>query len=298
MYALKKREADVKRDRLLPDEIRKMAKRIRYDIIKMTYHAGSGHPGGSLSMTDGMATLYFSELRHDPKDPWNENRDRLILSKGHAAPVLYATLSEAGYFPRKELWSLRKLGSRLQGHPGYDKGLPGIEISTGSLGQGLSIANGLALGAKKVLKKDWRVYCVMGDGEIQEGQIWEAAMTASHYGLDNLVGIIDNNNLQIDGCVRDVMCPYPIKEKWEAFGWKVIEIDGHNVDSWKVAFSEARDIKGRPTLILADTVKGKGISFMEGQAGWHGKAPNKEQAEKAVAELGFDPKPIDNLEEN
>ncbi len=283
---------------LMPNEIREKVRRIRYDIIKMTYHAGSGHPGGSLSMAEGMATLYFNEMHLDPKDPWNDMRDRLVLSKGHSAPLLYSTLAEAGYFTRKELWTLRKLGSRLQGHPGFDKGLPGIEVSTGSLGQGLSIANGIALAGKRVLKKDWRVYCVMGDGEIQEGEIWEAAMTASHYGLDNLCGIVDNNNLQIDGCVRDVMCPYPIKEKWEAFGWHVIEIDGHNVDSWQIALEEARNTSGRPTLILADTVKGKGISFMENQAGWHGKAPNKEQAQQAVSELGFDPSRIDDLEEN
>ncbi|MFP4459109.1 MAG: transketolase [Candidatus Zixiibacteriota bacterium] len=280
------------------EELKAIARRIRYDIIKMTYHAGSGHPGGSLSMAEGLTALYFDKLNHNPKNPWMDGRDRVILSKGHAAPLLYATLAEAGYFERKELWTLRKLGSRLQGHPGFDQGLPGIEISTGSLGQGLSIANGVAISAKHVKKEDYRVYCVLGDGEIQEGQVWEAAMTSSHYSLDNLCAVVDNNNLQIDGCVPDVMCIEPIDKKFEAFGFHVIKIDGHCIESFQKAYDEAASIEGKPTVIIADTVKGQGISFMEDEAGWHGKAPNKEQAEKAITELGFDKNLLEELEEN
>ena len=278
-------------------ELESIASRIRYDIIKMTYHARSGHPGGSLSMVEGMAALYFAKLNHDPKNPQKPDRDRVILSKGHAAPLLYAVLAEAGYFDRQELWSLRKLGSRLQGHPGVETGLPGIEVSTGSLGQGLSIANGIAISNKFVYKNECRTYCFLGDGEIQEGEVWEAAMTAAHYGLDNLCAIVDNNDLQIDGCIRDVMSPYPIDEKFAAFGFNVINIDGHSIEEFQKAYDKAAATKCKPSVIIAKTIKGKGVSFMENKAGWHGKAPNKELAEKAVEELGFDKSKIDDLSE-
>jgi len=279
------------------EELKNIARRIRYDIIKMTYHAKSGHPGGSLSITDGITALYNAVLRHDPQNPEDPDRDRVILSKGHSAPVLYAVLAEAGYFKRYLLWTLRKLGSQLQGHPGKDTELPGIEISSGSLGQGLSVASGCAISAKYVLKKDWHTFSIHGDGEIQEGQIWEAAMTAAHYKLDNLTAIIDNNNLQIDGFVDKVMSVYPIDEKFRAFGWNVINIDGHSMEDFLGALQEAVAYKGKPTAIVAKTIKGKGISFMENQAGWHGKAPNKEEATKAILELGFDPAFLDDIGE-
>ena len=280
------------------ERLEEIANQLRYDIVKMTYHAGSGHPGGSLSAVECLTSLYFKILNHDPKNPIMETRDKFILSKGHAAPALYAVLAEAGYFNRKELWTLRKLGSRLQGHPGVDTGLPGIEISTGSLGQGLSIANGVAISFKHVLKNNQRVYCLMGDGEIQEGQVWEAAMSAAHYKLDNLVAIVDNNNLQIDGFVDKVMSVYPIEDKFASFGWNVITIDGHSIKEFNDAFEKAKIVNGKPSVIVAKTIKGKGISFMENQAGWHGKAPNREQAELAISELGMTNSKLDNLDEN
>ncbi|MCD6418431.1 transketolase [bacterium] len=274
--------------------LEEIARRVRFDIIKMTYHAGSGHPGGSLSIADILTALYFNALNHDPKNPeWND-RDRVILSKGHACPALYAVLAEAGYFPREELWTLRKFGSRLQGHPAVDKGLPGIEISTGSLGQGLSIAVGTALAGKKLDDANWNVYAILGDGEIEEGQVWEAFMAAGHYHLDNLIAIIDNNDLQIDGFVCDVMNIHPIPDKLKAFNWQVFVVDGHSIPEIIDVVEEAKKVRGTPKAIIAKTVKGKGISYMENVADWHGKAPNRELALKAVAELGFPESALDN----
>jgi len=264
-------------------EMKKVANEVRKDIIRMTAEAGSGHPGGSLSSVEIMVSLYFNALRHDPQNPaWSE-RDRFVLSKGHVCPVLYATLARSGYFPVDELLTLRKLGSRLQGHPHRLK-LEYLETSSGSLGQGLSIAVGMAIGLR-MDKKDPRVYCLMGDGELQEGQIWEAAMSGAHYKLDNLCGIVDVNGLQIDGFTKDVMCVEPLAEKWRAFGWHVIEVDGHSIGSLVNAFEEAKRTKGKPSIILARTVKGKGVSFMENKAEWHGKAPTKDEAAAALKEL-------------
>lgn len=256
---------------------------IRKDIINMLTEAKSGHPGGSLSAVEIMVYLYFEEMQVDPKDPKNEDRDRFVLSKGHGAPVLYSVLAEKGYFPKEELMKLRKINSMLQGHPDM-KETPGVDISTGSLGQGLSAANGMAL-AGKLDKKDYNVYVLIGDGEMQEGQIWEAAMTAAHYKLDNIIAFIDNNGLQIDGFNKDVMNIEPIKEKWQAFGWNTLNIDGHNFEEIEEAIIKAKNTKGKPTAIIAKTIKGKGVSFMENQAGWHGVAPNKDQAEQALKEL-------------
>jgi transketolase len=264
-------------------DMKKIANDVRKDIIRMTCAAGSGHPGGSLSSVEILVSLYFNVMKHDPKNiKWDE-RDRFILSKGHVCPVLYATLARRGYFPVDELITLRKLGSRLQGHPHRLK-LECLETSSGSLGQGLSIAAGMAIGLKMDHRNE-RVYCLMGDGELQEGQIWEAAMSGAHYKLDNLCGVVDVNKLQIDGWTKDVMCIDPLKAKWEAFGWHAIEVDGHNIEQLLSAFGEAEHTKGRPTVILANTVKGKGVSFMENKAEWHGKAPKKEEAEKALKEL-------------
>ncbi len=274
--------------------LEEVARRIRFDIIKMIYHAGSGHPGGSLSVADILTALYFKHLNHDPTNPdWSE-RDRVILSKGHACPALYAALAEAGYFSREELWTLRKFGSRLQGHPAVDKGLPGIEISTGSLGQGLSIAVGAAISAKLLDNAKWRTYAILGDGEIEEGQVWEAFMAAGHYHLDNLTAIIDSNDLQIDGFVCDVMNVHPIPDKLKAFNWQVFIVDGHSISDIIDVLEENKKIAGMPTAIIAKTIKGKGVSYMENVADWHGKAPNRELALKAVAELGF-PKEALNL---
>lgn len=264
-------------------QLEKMARKVRYDIVKMIAEAGSGHPGGSLSCTDLMTALYFHHLRHKPADPLWHDRDRVVLSKGHSAPALYACLAEAGYFPVEKLLSLRKLGSCLQGHPSC-RDLPGLEVSTGSLGMGLSVAVGLALGVRQDNRPS-RIYCVMGDGEIQEGQIWEAAMAGAHYRLDNLCGIVDNNGLQIDGRCEEVMNINPVADKWRAFGWHTIEINGHDFTRILEAYREAEATKGRPTLIVAKTVKGKGVSFMENKEEWHGKAPNKELTEKALKEL-------------
>ncbi|NIM02668.1 transketolase [bacterium] len=266
------------------EKLEEIARQVRKDIIEMLALAGSGHPGGALSASDIVVALYFSIMKHNPKDPQWKERDRFILSKGHSCPAMYACLARAGYFPVQELKTLRKLGSRLQGHPSKTDGLPGIEVSTGSLGQGLSIANGVALGLR-LDKIDARVYCLMGDGEIEEGQIWEAAMAASHYRLDNLCGIVDNNGLQIDGKIDEIMNPNPISEKWKAFGWNIIKIDGNKMVEILEAFAEAKKVKGKPTVIVAKTIKGKGVSFMENAVEWHGKAPSNEQAKVALSDL-------------
>ena len=264
-------------------ELKKTANEVRKGIIKSTHAAKSGHPGGSLSAADVFTYLYFVELNVDPKNPKDENRDRFVLSKGHVAPGYYSTLAERGFFPKEDLLTLRHVGSYLQGHPDM-KHIPGIDMSSGSLGQGVSVAVGMAA-AGKYDKKDYRVYTLTGDGEIQEGQIWEAAMWAGHRKLDNIVVIVDNNNLQIDGSVEDVCSPYPIDKKFEAFNFHVINIDGNDFDQIRAAFKEARETKGMPTAIIAKTVKGKGVSFMENAAGWHGKAPNDEEYEIAMADL-------------
>jgi transketolase len=257
---------------------------LRQDIIRMLTESASGHPGGSLSATDIVTALYFSEMKVDPNNPKWEDRDRFVLSKGHGAPVLYAALAERGFFDKKNLMTLRKLGSMLQGHPNMND-TPGVDMSTGSLGQGLSAANGMAL-AGKLDKKDYRVYAITGDGELEEGQIWEAAMTSAHYKLDNLTVFVDNNHLQIDGKVSEVMNPEPVADKFKAFGWNVVEINGHDFEEIFKAIDTAKNTKGKPTVIVANTVKGKGVSFMENEAGWHGTAPNKEQCEQALKELG------------
>lgn len=264
-------------------ELEKMANEIRKDIVTAVHSAKSGHPGGSLSSADIFTYLYFEEMNVDPANPKWEDRDRFVLSKGHVAPGLYSTLAEKGYFPKEDLKTLRHTGSYLQGHPDM-KHIPGIDMSSGSLGQGVSVAVGMAA-AGKYDKKDYRVYTLTGDGEIQEGQIWEAAMWAGHRKLDNLVVIVDNNNLQIDGSVEDVCSPYPIDKKFEAFNFHVINIDGNDFDQIRAAFKEARETKGMPTAIIAKTVKGKDVSFMENAAGWHGKAPNDEEYEIAMADL-------------
>ncbi|WP_297486756.1 transketolase [uncultured Cetobacterium sp.] len=259
------------------------AAKIRKDIVQMICKAKSGHPGGSLSAADIITALYFSEMNIDPKNPKMIGRDRFVLSKGHAAPVLYSALAERGYFDKELLGTLRAYGSPLQGHPDMKK-LPGIEISTGSLGQGLSVANGMALSGR-ISGEDYRTYVLMGDGEMQEGQVWEAAMTAAHYKLDSLCVFIDSNNLQIDGNVDKVMGIEPLDKKWEAFGWNVIKIDGHNFYEIFAALDEAKEVKGKPTAIIAKTTKGKGVSFMENVCGFHGVAPTPEETERAVKEL-------------
>ncbi len=264
-------------------ELSKIACNVRKGIIEGTFNAKSGHPGGSLSIAEILTYLYFKEMNIDPQNPAKEGRDRFVLSKGHAAPALYSVMAQRGYFPVEELKTLRKSNSRLQGHPSMNY-LPGVDISSGSLGQGISAACGMALGAK--LKGDaFRVYVVLGDGEIEEGQVWEAAMYANAKKLDNLVAFVDNNNLQIDGTVEEVNSPYPIPEKFAAFGWNVIEIDGHSFDEIENALNAARACKGKPTAVIAKTVKGKGVSYMENQVNWHGSAPNAEQYETAMKEL-------------
>ena len=260
-----------------------LACKVRMGIIESTHAAKCGHPGGSMSAAELFTYLYNKELNVDPKNPKWENRDRFVLSKGHCAPGLYAALAHRGFFPVEDLLQLRKVGSYLQGHPNMNS-VPGVDMSTGSLGQGISTACGMALAAK-VSKKDYRVYTLLGDGEIQEGQVWEACMFASHYSLDNLVVIIDNNNLQIDGDIRKVMNPHPIDAKLEAFGFDVQCIDGHDFDAIEAAMNHARTVKGKPSAIIMTTVKGKGVSFMENEAGWHGVAPNDAQYEQAMAEL-------------
>jgi len=265
------------------ESLRRRSFDLRIDNLTAIAAAGSGHPGGTLSVMDILQTLFFAEMRHRPAEPHWPERDRLVLSKGHAVPALYTVLAHAGYFSRDMLPSLRRLGSPLQGHPANFL-FPGIEASTGSLGQGLSVALGLALGARLDGGKS-RVYAIIGDGESEEGQIWEAAMAAPKYALDNLCVVLDHNKGQIDGFVRDVMDIEPIAEKWRAFNWNVLAIDGHDYGEIGAAFDKARATKGKPTLIVAETVKGKGVSFMEGKIGWHGVAPNKEQLAQAVAEL-------------
>lgn len=263
-------------------QLKAKAKEIRKTILKMLTNAGSGHTGGSLSLVEILLSLYFYKMRHDPKKPRWEMRDRLVLSKGHGCSALYAVLAEAGYFPKEELMTFRKFGTRLQGHP--QLGLPGIEAATGSLGQGLSISNGMALAAR-LDKKDIRVYCVMGDGELNEGQVWEAIMTASHYKLDNICGIVDYNKQQIDGWCKAVMNLEPMRDKWLSFGWHVLECDGHSFDELMKSLDEAERVKGRPTVILAHTIKGKGVSFIENEPKWHGIAPKKDELERALKEL-------------
>jgi len=265
------------------ESLKNRAKIIRQHIIRMIGKAGSGHPGGSLSAVEILVSLYFHKLKVNPKDPKWLERDRFLLSKGHAAPVWYATLAEAGFFPVSQLDTLRKMGSILQGHPDM-KRTPGVEMSSGSLGQGLSISNGIAI-AGKLDKKSYRVYTLLGDGECQEGQIWEAAMASAHYKLDNLVGLIDYNGLQIDGPIEKIMSPLPLTEKWVAFGWNVISVDGHNIGEIIAALDKAETVKGKPTMIICRTVKGKGVSFMENKHGWHGKAPDAHQIEVALKEL-------------
>lgn len=264
-------------------ELQKKAVDVRKGIITAVHAAKSGHPGGSLSAADIFTYLYFVEMNVDPSNPNEENRDRFVLSKGHTAPGLYSAMANRGFFPVEDLKTLRHVGSYLQGHPDM-KGIPGVDMSSGSLGQGLSCAVGMALAAK-MQGKDYRTYCLCGDGEIQEGQIWEASMFAGHRKLDNLVVIVDNNNLQIDGKVSDVCSPYPIDEKFRAFNFHAINVDGNDFDALAAAFAEARRIKGKPTAIIARTVKGKGVSYMEDNAGWHGKAPNDEEFAIAMEEL-------------
>lgn len=266
------------------NELQKYANLIRQEVIEEVYNAKSGHPGGSLSIAEILSVLYFNQMNIDEKNPKAKERDRLVLSKGHTSPALYAALALRGFFDVKELQHFRNINSNLQGHPDMNK-VPGVDASTGSLGQGLSIANGMAL-SSKLNKEGVRVYCICGDGEIEEGQIWEAAMTSSHYKLDNLCVIIDNNNLQIDGKVSDVMNIYPIDEKFKSFGFETINVDGHNIQELITAFEQAKKVKGKPTVIIANTIKGKGVSFMENEASWHGKAPNEEQYMQAMKELG------------
>jgi len=266
-----------------PKKLEAIASECREDIIKMLEISGSGHPGGSLSVIDIIVTLFFSEMKMDPKDPHWEDRDRFVLSKGHGVPALYCVLNRKGVIPREDLWTLRQMGSKLQGHPDRVM-MPVVEASTGSLGQGLSIAQGIALGLK-LQKKSSRVFCVLGDGESQEGQIWETALSAPKYNLNNLIAFVDNNNGQIDGYVEEVMDLRPIADKWKAFNWAVHEIDGHDFNQIMGALKAAREEKEKPTMIVARTVKGKGVSFMENNIGWHGKSPNKAEAEKAISEI-------------
>ena len=264
--------------------LNEITRNIRKDIVTMIHGSKSGHPGGSLSAVEILTALYFDEMNIDPENPKKEDRDRFVLSKGHAAPVLYATLAEKGYFNKNELLSLRKVGAMLQGHPDM-KGTPGVEMSTGSLGQGFSVACGMAM-ASKLDNAPWRVYALLGDGEVQEGLIWEAAMSAAHYKLDNMVAFLDYNGLQIDGEVEKVMNIGPIVDKFKSFGWNVIEIDGHDFDQIFAALDMAKETVGKPTMIVAKTIKGKGVSFMENNAGWHGNAPSDNDLEIALSELG------------
>lgn len=270
-------------DAVIRKQLKIRACKARMGIIEGVFNAKSGHPGGSLSCVDILTYLYFDHMNIDPQDPKNEDRDRFVLSKGHAAPALYSVLALRGFFPVEELKTLRKSDSMLQGHPSV-KYTPGVDMCTGSLGQGISAACGMALGAK-LAGKDFRVFTVLGDGEIQEGQVWEAAMYASAKGLDNLVAVVDNNGLQIDGKIAEVNSPYPIAEKFKSFGWNVLEISAHSFDEIDAAFNAAAEFKGKPSVIVASSVKGKGVSFMEDQVGWHGTAPNAEQYEQAISEL-------------
>lgn len=269
-------------DITIKKKLQATACKVRMGVIEGTYNAKSGHPGGSLSISDLLTYLYFAKMHVDPKNPEMEDRDRLVLSKGHTAPALYSALALRGFFPMEELKSLRHIGAMLQGHPCIHT--PGVDMSSGSLGQGISVACGMAL-AGKLNEASYKVYTILGDGEIEEGQVWEASMFASHYKLDNLIAIVDNNGLQIDGKITEVMSPEPITNKFEAFGWHVITMDAHDFDSIESAFDEAETIVGKPVVIVQKSVKGKGVSFMENQVGWHGKAPNKEEYDKAMAEL-------------
>ena len=266
------------------EELREKARQFRREILEMISIAGSGHPGGSLSAVEILIGLYYYKMSHRPDNPSWPMRDRFIMSKGHASPVLYVTLANCGYFPKEELKTFRKLGSRLQGH--VHTGVPGVELSTGSLGQGLSVASGIALGAK-LRKVDFKIYCLLGDGEIQEGQVWEAAMSAAHHKLDNVCAILDRNGVQENGPVEEIKHEEPLADKWRSFGWQVIEVDGHNFEELIKALDEFDTIKNKPTFIIAHTIKGKGVSFMEGQSKWHGKAPDKEELARALKELGF-----------
>ena len=271
-------------DALLKKQLEIAATKVRMGVIEGVHSAKAGHPGGSLSVADTLTYLYMHRMNVDPTNPDMPERDRLVLSKGHTAPALYAVLAERGFFPAEELKTLRKIGSRLQGHPSMGK-LPGIDMSTGSLGQGISTACGMALSGK-ISNEIYKVYAVLGDGEIEEGQVWEAAMFAAHYQLDNLVAVVDNNGLQIDGKIDEVMSPYPIDEKFKAFGWHVINVDdAHDFDKLEKAFNEAETVLNKPTVIIQKSVKGKGVSFMENQVGWHGKAPNDEEYAVAIKEL-------------
>ncbi|MFC1631646.1 transketolase [Candidatus Omnitrophota bacterium] len=263
-------------------QLQEKAKRIRRLIIKMLGQAGSGHPGGSLSSTDLITCLYFAVMRHKPAEPTWPERDRFHMSKGHCCPLWYAVLAESGYFPEEQLQNLRKLGSILQGHP--DLRTPGVELASGSLGQGLSVSLGMALAAKLDRRVN-RVYCLLGDGEMQEGQVWEAAMAAAHYACDNLCAIVDNNGFQIDGEVKEIMNVEPLEDKWRAFGWQTIKIDGHNITEIMAAFDQAKQVKGKPTIIIAQTIKGKGVSFMEHVVDFHGRAPTEEETQQALGEL-------------
>ena len=265
------------------DELNEIAVKVRCGIVEAIYSAQSGHPGGALSCADILTDLYFNEMNIDPSNPKMEDRDRFILSKGHASPAIYSVLANRGFFPVEDLKTFRKIDSYLQGHPDLNK-VPGVDMTSGSLGQGLSVANGMAMSAK-LDNKDYYVYVVMGDGEIAEGQIWEAAMSSAHYKLNNVIAFVDFNGLQIDGNVKDVMNVTPIKEKFLAFGWNAIEIDGHNFNEIQSAIAQAKECKDKPTVIVAHTVKGKGVSFMENDYGWHGKAPNDEEYNKAMEEL-------------
>ena len=271
-------------DKAKKEMLQKKASEIRIDIMEMLCEAGSGHSGGSLSIADVFAYLYFGgELKLDPKNPLMKDRDRVILSKGHACPVLYATLAEKGYFDKSILKTLRKFGSILQGHPDMKK-VPGVDMSTGSLGQGLSAGVGMALGLK-LDESSSRVFVIIGDGESEEGQIWEAAMSAAHYKLGNIIGILDKNGLQIDGFTKDIMNSEPIADKWRSFGWKVMEISAHDFDEIETAVLKAKEIKDGPVMIIANSIKGKGVSFMENQCGWHGKTPNPEERDRAISEI-------------
>ena len=264
-------------------ELQITADKIRKNALTAVYSAASGHPGGSLSIADVLSVLYFEVMKVDPKNPQDPDRDRLVLSKGHCAPALYGALAEKGFFPVADCATFRKADSYLQGHPDM-KGVPGVDMSSGSLGQGICAANGMAL-AGKIDKKDYHVYTILGDGELEEGQVWEAAMYAAHYKLDNVTAFVDFNGLQIDGDISKVMSPLPIDKKFEAFGWNVIVVDAHDIEALHNAILEAKGVKGQPTVIIMKSVKGKGVSFMENEAGWHGKAPNKEEYEQAIAEL-------------
>lgn len=265
-------------------ELKEIARKIRVDIIEMLEASQSGHPGGSLSAAEILTALYFKEMNIDPSNPKWEDRDRFVLSKGHGTPVLYGTLAERGFFPREELKNFRKIDCILQGHPDM-KGIPGVDMTTGSLGQGLAAANGMAL-AGKLDNKNYRVYALIGDGECQEGLIWEAAMLSAHYKLDNITVFLDHNGLQIDGPNKEIMNIEPIDEKFKSFGWNVLAIDGHSIEEVLESIEKAKATKDKPTIIIAKTSKGKGVSFMENQVGWHGKAPSKEEAQKAIEELG------------